>query len=132
MRPLDFATISAALWKIPLPNVDCIVGIASGGIVPASLLAHQLRRPLYLLTINYRAPDNCPQRESPALLNNIPDLPPNSRILLVDDVSVSGQTLNLARKLLSQHSIITFTLKGQADYVLFPDIETCVRWPWKI
>ena len=129
---LDFAQISAALHQVAIQDIDCVVGIAEGGILPASLLAHQLRLPLYLLKINYRASDNSPQREAPVLLKNIPELPLNTRILLVDDVSVSGQTLNLARKLLAQYTITTFTLKGQADHVLFPEIQTCVNWPWKL
>jgi uncharacterized protein len=132
MLDLDFETISTALWKIPLPNVDCIVGIATGGIVPASLLAHQLRRPFYRLTINYRAPDNTPQRPVPELLQPVPRLPENARILLVDDVSVSGKTLQLAKELLPGYQIVTFTLKGNADIVVFPEIAECVAWPWKV
>jgi uncharacterized protein len=132
MRSLDFADISKALWQIPLPNVDCVVGIASGGIVPASLLAHQLRLPLYLLTINYRAPDNTPQRLVPELLQPVPRLPDNARILLVDDVSVSGKTLQLAKELLPGYQIVTFALKGNADIVVFPEISECVAWPWKV
>jgi adenine/guanine phosphoribosyltransferase-like PRPP-binding protein len=129
---LDFETISYALKRISLPPVDCVVGIAEGGIVPASLLAHQLGCPLHLLRINYRAADNSPQRSAPTLLAEVPFLPEGAHILLVDDVSVSGQTLDLARGLLQQYDITTFTLKGKADIVLFPEIASCVNWPWKI
>ena len=128
---LDFETISSALKQINLPPVDCVVGIAEGGIVPASLLAHQLGLPMYLLRINYRAPDNSPQHFTPTLLAAIPPLPVGARILLVDDVSVSGQTLKLARGLLKAHKVVTFTLKGKADFVVFPEIGACVNWPWK-
>jgi hypoxanthine phosphoribosyltransferase len=58
-------------------------------------------------------------------------MPKGARILLVDDVSVSGQTLALARSLLKGYEVITFTLKGKADFVLFPEITACVNWPWK-
>ena len=54
-----------------------------------------------------------------------------SHILLVDDVSVSGVTLSLALSLLKDFEVFTFVLKGQADYVLFPEIKECVNWPWK-
>jgi uncharacterized protein len=128
---LAFETISSALKQINLPPVDCVVGIAEGGIVPASLVAHQLGLPMHLLRINYRAPDNSPQHSAPTLLADIPPLPVGARILLVDDVSVSGQTLELARSLLKGHQVITFTLKGKADFVLFPEIGACVNWPWK-
>jgi len=128
---LDFETISKALKRIQLPSVDFVVGIAEGGTISAALLAHQLELPLRLLRINYRAPDNSPQRPAPALLVDVPLLPDGASILLVDDVSVSGQTLALARGLLAQHEVVTFTLKGRADIVLFPEIATCVNWPWK-
>lgn len=129
---LDFETISRALKNFHLPPIDCIVGIAEGGIVPSALLAHQLGLPLHLLWINYRAPDNSPRRPAPELLvDDIPLLPDGARILLVDDVSVSGRTLSLARELLRKNEVITFTLKGQADFVLFPEITSCVNWPWK-
>lgn len=129
---LDFETISRALKRITLPPVERVVGIATGGIVPASLLAHQLECPLHLMHINYRAPDNSPQHPAPVLLAGSILPSTRQRILLVDDVSVSGQTLMLAKELLKTHEVITFVLKGQADYVLFPEIDTCVNWPWKV
>jgi adenine/guanine phosphoribosyltransferase-like PRPP-binding protein len=128
---LDFEIISRALKQVQLPPVDYVVGIAEGGVLPAALLAHQLDLPMRLLRINYRAPDNTPQRPAPTVLADLPVLPPGARILLVDDVSVSGKTLALARSLLPDHEIITFTLKGKADFVLFPEIASCVNWPWK-
>ena len=96
---LSFEIISAALKHVSLPHIDRVVGIATGGIVPASLLAHQLGCPLHLLYINYRAPNHSPRHPAPLLLTGA-DLPRNGTTLLVDDVSVSGQTLNLARDLL--------------------------------
>lgn len=128
---LKFETISRALKEIVLPPVDNVVGITEGGIVPASLLAHPLGLPMHLLRINYRAPDNSPRHSAPTLLADVPTLPAHARILLVDDVSVSGQTLALARDLLKGHEVITFTLKGKADFVLFPEIAACINWPWK-
>lgn len=128
---LNFEIISRALKQTSLPPVDYVVGIAEGGIFPAALLAHQLDYPLRLLRINYRALDNAPQRSAPVLLDGVPTMPEGARILLVDDVSVSGQTLMLARSLLKDYEVITFTLKGKADFVLFPEIEVCVNWPWK-
>lgn len=132
MRALDFETISQALWQLSAPQTDCVVGIASGGIVPASLIAHQLRLPLYLLAINFRAQDNTPQRPAPELLQELPPIPQGARILLVDDVSVTGKTLHFAKSLLVGHPVTTLTLKGCADIVLFPEIAGCVHWPWKL
>ena len=129
---LNFTEIARRLKQIVLPAVDMVVGIATGGVVPASLAAYKLERPLTLLHINYRAEDNLPQRDAPLLLRETAIPPPPKRILLVDDVSVSGQTLDLARNLLSGHHVITLVFIGTADYVLFPEIKSCVQWPWQL
>ncbi len=128
---LNFIEIARRFKQAALPEVDMVVGIATGGIVPASLAAYELERPLTLLHINYRAKDNTPQHDAPLLLKETAVSLPPKRILLVDDVSVSGQTFDLARRLLSEHHVVTLALKGTADYVLFPEIKTCVQWPWK-
>jgi hypoxanthine phosphoribosyltransferase len=54
------------------------------------------------------------------------------RVLLVDEVSVTGKTMEFAKTFLTEHEVITFALKGKADYVLFPEIASCVNWPWKL
>ena len=128
---LDFVQIAQRLKQCRLPDVDYVVGIGSGGIVPASLVAFHLERPLAILPINFRAPDNSPRHPTPQLLGQL-DLPANARhLLLVDDVSVSGQTLSIAKEALTGYQITTLVMKGQADFVLFPEIAACVNWPWK-
>jgi hypoxanthine phosphoribosyltransferase len=129
---LDFTTISTALKAFPFPEVDHVVGIATGGIVPASLIAHQLNRPLSLIEINYRARDNSPRYPRPVLLSWQPLPVGGQRVLLVDEVSVTGKTMKFAKTFLTEHEVITFALKGKADYVLFPEIASCVNWPWKV
>jgi len=129
---LDFLTISQALKSFPLPEVDLVVGIATGGIVPASLIAHQIGRPLSLMHINYRAPDNTPRHTEPVLVCWQPLATGGQRILLVDEVSVSGKTMDFAMSFLVDQRVYTFVLKGKADYVLFPEIDACVNWPWKV
>ena len=127
---LDFLEIRRRLEGLELPPVDTVVGIATGGTVPASLLAYKLGVPLTLLRLNFRADDNTPQRPQPELLS--PFRPPTAgRVLLVDDVSVTGRTLEVAKALLPGLHVKTFVLKGRADYVLFPEVRSCVLWPWK-
>ena len=85
-----------------------------------------------LIRINYRAEDNSPQRDAPEILEPF-KLPADvKRILLVDDVSVSGQTLETAKKLLTGYDVTSFVLKGKGDLVVFPEIGECVAWPWKL
>lgn len=130
---LSFREISQRLAACDFPEVAAVIGIATGGIVPASLVAFHLEKELHLIHINYRNPDNSPRYDQPQLLNAEKlDYPPGTPLLLVDDVSVSGKTLAHAQALLRDFSITTFTLKGRADLVLFPEVGSCVNWPWKI
>ena len=113
------------------PDVDLVVGIASGGVVPASLVAFHLNKPLEVVAINYRDEDNNPRYDAPQLLKSISEPIAEKHILLVDDVSVSGKTLETAKGLFDDCEVTTFVLKGQADISVFPEVATCVDWPWK-
>jgi hypoxanthine phosphoribosyltransferase len=129
---LEFSEISRRLHALVLPVFDVVVGIARGGLLPASLVAHQLELPLFLMQFNYRDDDNKPRRTVPELLKPLEFDPSGQRVLLVDDVSVSGATFNVARELLSGASITTLACKGKADFVLFPEVAACVNWPWSL
>ena len=94
---LDFADIAARLKTATLPDVDLVVGVATGGVVPASLVAYELMRPLSLISVNYRAEDNTPRRPRPELLEPFELASPRRCVLLVDDVSVAGQPLHAAK-----------------------------------
>ena len=127
---LGFEVIAARLKEVELPSVDCVVGVATGGQVPAALVAYAIDRPLIMLGINYRAPDNSPRFDAPKVLVSA-EIPPSTKhILLVDDVSVTGKTLAVAKAQLPNVQITTLVLKGSADIVLFPEIAACVKWPW--
>ena len=128
---LSFSEISRRLRALPLPSADHVVGIGRGGIVPAAMLAHQLGLPLTVLSLNYRDDTNQPRYETPQRLAPLPALPAGAHLLLVDDVAVTGRTLDAAKALLAGHPITTVVLKGQGDYVLFPEIPQCVLWPWR-
>ena len=39
--------------------------------------------------------------------------------------------LALAHNGFGVRKVVTFTFKGHAEYVLFPEIENCVNRPWK-
>jgi adenine/guanine phosphoribosyltransferase-like PRPP-binding protein len=128
---LTMLEIVDRLHRIDLPEIDLILGIASGGIVPASILAYKQQKPMQLIHINYRDVNNKPQFKQPQLMEKFHIEPMYRRILIVDDVSVTGSTLRSVKELLENHQVWTFTLKGKADFVLFPEISSCVAWPWK-
>lgn len=127
---LSFTEIAQRLKGLELPDIDGVVGIANGGTVPASLVAYQIDRPLSMIRLNYRDEDNAPLYESPQVLEAPPIDRGLKRVLLVDDVSVSGKTLAKARELLSDRVVVTLVITGEADYVVFPEVSDCVNWPW--
>jgi hypoxanthine phosphoribosyltransferase len=132
MTPVSFTEISTRLRALTLPETDLVIGIGTGGIVPASLVAFHLKCELKIITLNYRDESNTPRYENPVVVN-MPEMPSlrGKQMLLVDDVSVSGKTLNEALRYFEGLQIKTLTMKGRADYVLFPEIQDCVKWPWK-
>jgi len=131
MIKITFPEIKKALDKFSLPLVDLVIGIAEGGMVPASLTANKLGCELASIKINYRDENNNPKFEKPEIIIPIEGSIKGKNILLVDDVSVTGKTLEEARSLFKGNHITTFVFKGKADFVLLPDIKDCVDWPWK-
>ena len=128
---LSMGDIAARMRAADYPSVDAVVGIQTGGRIPATLLSFHLGLPLYMLPINFRDENNDPRYDEPRVLAEVHKLPPDgTRVLLVDDVAVSGATMNKARELLPNYPITTFALKGRADIVLFPEVRQCVNWPW--
>jgi hypoxanthine phosphoribosyltransferase len=153
---LELPDIARRLKNAVLPNVDAVVGVATGGVAFASMVAFWLEKPLHIIHLNYRDENNKPRHQQPTLLkpfasNSIifnKGLPfdvaqgeplANSKltdtsanhILLVDDVSVTGATLETARKLLPDYTVTTFVLKGKADLVLYPEVRSCILLPWR-
>jgi hypoxanthine phosphoribosyltransferase len=131
MVPLSFKQISERLKEIDLPEIDLVIGIGSGGIPPATFVAFYLNADLEVMTLNYRDENNNPRYEDPKILHKPLWNLEGKRILLVDDVSVSGKTMNAALGLLKGYNVKTLAMKGKADFVLFPEIKDCVKWPWK-
>jgi adenine/guanine phosphoribosyltransferase-like PRPP-binding protein len=134
MTPLAFTDIAARLrrWSFP-EGIDGVVGIAAGGIVPAALVAHQLGVGLKVLALNYRDDANEPRYAEPRVLAPAPDIRPWRRVLLVDDVWVSGKSWHAARALLpADVEVLPFVLKGQVEFALIRDVPGCVAWPWRV
>ena len=134
MTPLLFSEISARLarWSFP-ERIDGVVGIATGGVVPAALVAQRLGTELKVVALNYRDADNEPRYAEPKVLSAVPELGAWRRVLLVDDVYVSGKSWRAARALLpAEVEVLPFVFKGKVDFALMRDIDGCVQWPWKV
>jgi xanthine phosphoribosyltransferase len=134
MTPLAFSDITARLarWTFP-PAIDGVVGIATGGVVPAALVAQRLGVELKVMAVNYRDEAHAPRFDAPRILSPVPDLGAWRRVLLVDDVYVSGRSWAAARACLPAGvEVLPFVLKGKVDFALIRDVDGCVQWPWKI
>lgn len=131
MVPLSFKEIAERLKQMQLPEIDVVIGIGSGGIPPATFVAFHLNAELVVMTLNYRDEKNNPRFDEPKVLYQPEWKLAGKRILLVDDVSVSGKTMETARAQLAGFDVKTLAMKGKADFVLFPEIKDCVKWPWK-
>lgn len=131
MVPLSFKEIAERLKQMQLPEIDVVIGIGSGGIPPATFVAFHLNAELVVMTLNYRDEKNNPRFDEPKVLYQPAWQLEGKRILLVDDVSVSGKTMETARAQLAGFDVKTLAMKGKADFVLFPEIKDCVKWPWK-
>jgi len=131
MVPLSFKQITERLQTIEFPVVDLVIGIGSGGVPAATMVAYHLKAELEVMTLNYRDEQNNPRYDSPKLLKKPDWQLEGKRILLVDDVSVSGKTMKAALEQLPGLNVKTCAMKGVADFVLFPEIKDCVKWPWK-
>ena len=134
MTPVAFEDISAriAAWRFPA-GIDGVVGIATGGVVPAALVAQHLRVGLKTIVVNFRDELNEPRGAEPTVLSAAPDLGAWRRVLLVDDVYVSGKSWHAARAMLPPDvEVLPFVLKGKVDFALIRDLDGCVQWPWKV
>ena len=113
---------------------DFVVGIARGGILPASIVASNLRVPLYLIQVT--------RGSAPVSWTYAPGEVASSsarrpRALLVDDIASSGQTLLKAKGFLESAGMIvcTNTVFYDQRTALRPDIGSLaldyVRFPWE-
>lgn len=111
---------------------DLIVAIGRGGIIPAVLVSQKLDLPLEILRIRYRDDNHRPLYDKPKMVEKVKFPFQEKRILLVDDVSRTGQTFDIAKKeLVGAQYIKTFavnTTDGMGDYSCYQG--DCFRFPW--
>jgi xanthine phosphoribosyltransferase len=133
VTPLSFTDITARLaaWRFP-ERIDGVIGIATGGVVPAALVAQRLGLEMKVIALNYRDEANEPRFAEPKLLSGVPSLGGWRRVLLVDDVYVSGKSWQAVRAALpAEVEVLPFVMKGKVNFALIRDVEGCVQWPWK-
>jgi len=76
---------------------ECVVGISKGGLPLATVLASIFRVDLYPVRLSYREMDR-KIHSSPRWSAPVSDKINGKKVLLVDDISVSGKTLKIAKE----------------------------------
>jgi len=74
---------------------DIVVGIATAGVIPAAVIADILQVDFYSMKISRRA-DRQQVSDTPVLYSTAPVQAGGKRVLLVDEITTSGDTLRLA------------------------------------
>ena len=74
---------------------EVIVGIARAGVIPGAVIASMLRLDFYSMKISRRDGDDT-VRDRPEILSAAPRQARGRRVLIVDEITTSGDTLRLA------------------------------------
>jgi hypoxanthine phosphoribosyltransferase len=74
---------------------DVVVGIAAAGVIPGAVIAAMLQREFHAIKITRREDDDG-VRERPEILSAAPPQVAERRVLLVDEICDSGDTIRLA------------------------------------
>lgn len=74
---------------------ELVVGIAKAGVIPGAVIASILRLDFFSMKISRRVGDEVVRR-LPALLSEAPRQAAAKRVLLVDEICTTGETLRLA------------------------------------
>jgi hypoxanthine phosphoribosyltransferase len=74
---------------------ELVVGIAKAGVIPGAVVASMLRIDFYSMKISRKQGDET-IRERPEVLSAAPHQVEGRRVLIVDEITTSGDTLRLA------------------------------------
>jgi hypothetical protein len=76
-------------------NPEIVVGIARAGVIPGAVVASILRLDFYSMKISRKNGDDT-VRERPEIFSAAPRQVAGKRVLIVDEITTSGDTLRLA------------------------------------
>lgn len=123
-----------------LQDYDAIIGVARGGMVPATRLAYTLYKPLYCISVKSYSENK--EQENMELLQ-VPILTKETkRVLIVDDINDSGNTFRYIRNYFLNHFpncacsfFSIFAKEGnnfpQATYGSKVPNDTWLVFPWE-
>jgi xanthine phosphoribosyltransferase len=112
-----------------------IVGISRGGLVPAVIISNLLGiRKVYSLGLKtYKD-----QEKEGAEIYQMPDLANNNKILLIDDISDTGESFIIVKNLYGHKELVTASIYMKEKTRFVPDVvgehidnDVWVVFPWE-
>lgn len=74
---------------------EVVVGVARAGVIPGAVVASMMRKDFFSLRISRREGEQV-VRQRPSILSAAPSQARGRRVLIVDEITTSGDTLRLA------------------------------------
>lgn len=97
----EYGTMIHELQSMVNFEVDCVIGLKRGGLVPAVALSHSTKTPLLIADVTH--PDSTGDNKENHS-NEVPDVSGYENILIVDDIIDSGYSIyELVKKLPGKH-----------------------------
>ena len=98
--PISWETVHALCKGLGLAvapfDPDIILGVARGGLYPATLLSNLMGKEFYPIRITRRLND-VPHFDTPVWRTRPPDAVSGMKVLIVDEICGSGRTLRMAQ-----------------------------------
>ena len=133
-----FAELSRGLAEsLESCNVDLVVGVARGGLFPATAVACALRCEFFPVRLSRREADEV-QHPHPVWRVPVSGFVNGKRVAIIDDVADSGETLETVRQEVFGHgafSVVTAALVSHSWAKPTPDFsavqsDALVLFPW--
>lgn len=96
----------AARWwsrLIARSEYDYIVGVARGGVIPATILSYRTEIPLLTISVQTRNPDRSQSKPTIAIETGIRQILNEKSVLIVDDIIDSGLTIETIRSIIDKN-----------------------------
>lgn len=83
------------IWKEYQP--DIIVGVVNAGVLPGVIMSNLFQKDFYTIKLSRRKAGRI-VRDHPTLFVPVTDSVHNKKVLLVDEICITGETLTLAKE----------------------------------
>lgn len=133
----DFKNLTKDLAKRIPPGIEAIIGVARGGLYPATFISHLLQKELFPIRISRRVNDVVIY-DHPKWIVKPSSLIQNKKVLVVDDVCDTSETLTMIKDELTRigaSNVFTATLyshthgNSKVDFTSLVTDELVIN-PW--